>query len=124
MFGLLHLWLLAGAFVYGGSLDLVERDSPAVFQLPFSKVTRNKRSINRRQQDTVTVSLENEVTLYLANVSIGVSRKQLVFLALNLLLNATDAASDHESSHRYRFLGCMDSIAQICFLQRQRPLLQ
>ena len=68
--------LAAGFWALGSAaLNLIERDTPNVVGLDITRrhisVPAKRDALRRRQSQTVTETLDNEGTLYIANVSIG-----------------------------------------------------
>ncbi len=110
MKGIASAALTAGLFAASSALQLVQRDAPSVIGLKTQrKAVQNpvKRDAVRRRQ-TVTESLDNEGTLYFANVSLGTPAQDL---RLHIDTGSSDLWANSKSSQICAFRGdpCSDS---------------
>ncbi|KAI9672185.1 MAG: hypothetical protein M1831_001999 [Alyxoria varia] len=64
-------------------LELVKKDVPSTFHLPIQRKSYTEspllRDRNRKRQDTLQVTLDNQLTLYFANASLGSPRQDFRF---------------------------------------------
>ncbi|KAI9657032.1 MAG: hypothetical protein M1821_003198 [Bathelium mastoideum] len=74
--------LLAGLLSFADAINLVKRENPAVINAPIERKrapnTLTRDRLRRRQSSkTVSENLDNDLTLYYANISLGTPEQQL-----------------------------------------------